>query len=152
MNSDSLETFYGAAWPISWVRFDSPYQPAALTKAAQSGRQHYVAGWSGSATIAAMFPTTQSVITYESSAEASAPMLATGREFLSAGRFTRQVPSTPLQQFVADVRARRIVRVEVAVRPRSRNLDVRWTLVHCRPFGFGVRSLRAAGRLYLTYV
>ena len=47
------------------------------------------------------------------------------------GGFSGQVPSTPLAQFVDDVRDGRIDQVLVAVRPPTRNPDLRWVLAHC---------------------
>ncbi len=76
-----------------------------------------------------------SVITAETSAQSSVPILATGHEFLPVGGFTGRVPSTTLAQFVADVRAGRVVVVLAAVAPRTRNPDLLWAVAHCRPLG-----------------
>jgi 4-amino-4-deoxy-L-arabinose transferase-like glycosyltransferase len=111
--------------------FDSPYQPAADTAAAQARWQRDVAAWPAVAAFSARFPLTQSVDTAETSAQLSVDVLASGREFLSVGGFSGQVPSTPLHTFVDDVRQRRVVDVLVGVSPLTRNPDMRWVLAHC---------------------
>ena len=111
--------------------FDAPYQPVATTAAAQAAWQRDVASWPALAADAARVPSAESVETDETSAQADGAVLASGREFLSVGGFTGQVPSTPLRTFVDDVRHRRVVDVVVPVAPLTRNPDMRWALAHC---------------------
>jgi hypothetical protein len=69
--------------------------------------------------------------------------LATGHEYLPVGGFSGQVPSTPLSQFVKDVRDGRINHVLVGVRPLTRNPDLRWVLSHCNPAPGAATASRA---------
>ena len=90
-----------------------------------------------------------SVITAETSAQSSVPILATGHEFLPVGGFTGRVPSPTLAQFVADVGAGRVVVVLAAVAPRTRNPDMLWAIAHCRPQrDRGTKAPSATMRLY----
>jgi 4-amino-4-deoxy-L-arabinose transferase-like glycosyltransferase len=135
--------------------FDSPYQSQSLSSSARSGWQHDVAQWPALAAHAATFPKDRSIETAETSPEVSIDVLATGREYLPVGGFSGQVPSTPLTRFVRDVRAGRIHDVVVAVRPASRNPDMRWVLGHCRPATSGGApraTLPSNGRVYRSYV
>ena len=108
----ALALLLGAAWASATAvsdglgPFDTPYQPAATTAAEQLGWSRDVAAWPAIASAVAHVPSTQSVETYETSAQASIHVLATGREFLPVGGFSGQVPSTPLPTFVDDVRHR----------------------------------------------
>jgi len=132
--------------------FDSPYQPAAVTAAAQASWQRTIAGWPASAASAAHFPSTQSVVTNETSALSSGDVLATGREFLPVGGFSGQVPATPLRAFIGDVRARRVGYVLVEVAPLTRNPDMRWVLAHCRAQSGRTATVRSdigVSRFYL---
>jgi 4-amino-4-deoxy-L-arabinose transferase-like glycosyltransferase len=113
--------------------FDSPYQSQALTTSEHAGWQREVAKWPALAARAATVPQGRSIETAETSAEVSQYVLATGREYLPVGGFSGLVPSTPLKEFVEDVRAGRIHDTLVAVRPPTRNPDLRWVLGHCRP-------------------
>ena len=83
--------------------FDSPYQSAALTAADHAANARSAANTAGLTRAAANVAPTVSVITAETSAQSSVPILATGHEFLPVGGFTGRVPSTTLAQFVADV-------------------------------------------------
>jgi hypothetical protein len=132
--------------------FDSPYQPAATTAAAQSQWERTIAGWAAMSVTAARFPALQSIVTNESSAQSSGGILATGREFLPVGGFSGQVPATPLPVFISDVRGGRVAFVLAQVAPLSRNPDIRWTMAHCGARtgkGGTVRSDTGLSRLYL---
>jgi 4-amino-4-deoxy-L-arabinose transferase-like glycosyltransferase len=133
----TLALLLGGSWASATVvadqlgPFDAPYQPAAATAAQQTGWQRDVASWAALAADAAPVPSAQSVETDETSAQASGSVLASGREFLPVGGFSGQVPSTPLNTFIDDVRLRRVVGVLVPVTPLTRNPDMRWVLEHC---------------------
>ena len=133
----ALALLLGGAWASATAvadglgPFDSPYQPAAVTAAEQLSWSHAIASWPSIAADAARIPTTQSVETYATSAQADNQVLASGREFLPVGGFSGQVPSTPLPVFIEDVRHRRVVNVLVPVKPLTRNPDMRWVLAHC---------------------
>jgi 4-amino-4-deoxy-L-arabinose transferase-like glycosyltransferase len=137
--SGAAALLVGAAWASGTAvanglgPFDSPYQSQALTASEHAGWQHDVSTWPALAARAASVPEDRSIETVESSAGISQEVLATGHEYLPVGGFSGQVPSTPLTQFVKDVRAGRITRVLVAVRPPSLNPDMRWVLSHCSP-------------------
>jgi 4-amino-4-deoxy-L-arabinose transferase-like glycosyltransferase len=132
--------------------FDSPYQPAAATAAEQTGWQRNVTTWPAIAAFARTSPPTQAADTWETSAQVSTFVLATGREFLPVGGFSGQVPSTPLPAFVVDVRDGRISRVAVSVRPRTRNPDMVWTEAHCAVVHTEAGTFRDNGNLYQRYV
>jgi 4-amino-4-deoxy-L-arabinose transferase-like glycosyltransferase len=151
----------GAAWASGTAvanrlgPFDSPYQSQALTTAEQAGWQHDLATWPALAAHAASVPEERSIETAETSAEVSQDVLATGHEYLPVGGFSGQVPSTPLAQFVKDVYEGRIKNVLVAVRPPSRNPDMRWVLSHCGPAPAAANSSGTPtltnGRRYHSY-
>jgi 4-amino-4-deoxy-L-arabinose transferase-like glycosyltransferase len=137
--SGTAALLIGSAWASGTAvagrlgPFDSPYQSQALTTSEHAGWQHQVATWPALAAHAATVPVGRSIQTVETSAQASGDVLATGREYLPVGGFSGQVPSTPLTKFVEDVRDGRVNQVLVAVRPASRNPDMRWVLGHCSP-------------------
>ncbi|HEX4161193.1 MAG TPA: glycosyltransferase family 39 protein [Acidimicrobiales bacterium] len=136
--------------------FDSPYQSQALTASEQAGWRHDVATWPGLAAHAATVPEGRSIETAETSSQVSQEVLATGHEYLPVAGFSGQVPSTPLTQFVRDVHDGRIVHVLVAVRPPTRNPDMRWVLSHCNPEPSSATSsgkpLVVEGRGYDSYL
>jgi hypothetical protein len=68
----------------------------------------------------------------ESSYLDSANIFATGREFLSVGGFSGEVPAPPLSQFVRDVATGKIHQATAAIAPRSRNPDIDWVIAHCQ--------------------
>jgi 4-amino-4-deoxy-L-arabinose transferase-like glycosyltransferase len=152
----------GAAWASGTAvanglgPFDSPYQSQALTVSEHAGWRHDVSTWPGLAARAATVPKGRSIETAETSAQVSQDVLATGHEYLPVGGFSGQVPSTPLTQFVRDVHDGRIVKVLVAVRPLTRNPDMRWVLAHCNPDPKNATSSGKPrvidGRSYSTYV
>jgi hypothetical protein len=152
----------GAAWASGTAvanglgPFDSPYQSQALTVSEHAGWRHDVSTWPGLAARAATVPKGRSIETAETSAQVSQDVLATGHEYLPVGGFSGQVPSTPLTQFVRDVHDGRIVKVLVAVRPLTRNPDMRWVLAHCNPDPKDATSSGKPrvidGRSYSTYV
>ncbi len=149
--------FLGSAWASGTVvaaglgPFDSPYQPAALTahNAAANARSAAVAA--GLDRAAARVAPSVSVITNETSAGSSVPILDTGREFLPVGGFSGRVPSPTLAQFVGDVRAGRVSLVLAAVAPRTRNPDMLWAIAHCRPLPYRGPDTRIAGRTMRFY-
>ena len=132
--------------------FDSPYQPAALTarNAAANARSAVVAA--GLNRAAARVSPTVSVITSETSAGSSIPILDTGREFLPIGGFTGRVPSPTLAQFVGDVRAGRVTVVLAAVAPLTRNPDMLWAIAHCPPVRYSGPDTHIAGRTMRFYL
>jgi 4-amino-4-deoxy-L-arabinose transferase-like glycosyltransferase len=150
--------FLGSAWASGTVvvaglgPFDSPYQPASLTarNAAANARSASVAA--GLDRAAARVPSTVSVITSETSAGSSVPILDTGREFLPVGGFSGRVPSPTVAQFVGDVRAGRVTVVLAAVAPPTRNPDMRWAIAHCRPVPTRGPDSRIAGRTMRFYL
>jgi hypothetical protein len=152
----------GAAWASGTAvangsgPFDSPYQSQALTASEQAGWQHDVATWPSLAAHAATVPHGRSIETAETSGQVSQDVLATGHEYLPVGGFSGQVPSTPLAQFVKDVHDGRINQVVVAVRPPTRNPDMRWVLSHCSTASAAATSSRTSfvtnGRHYRSYV
>jgi 4-amino-4-deoxy-L-arabinose transferase-like glycosyltransferase len=153
-----LALLLGGTWASATVvsarmgPFDSPYQPAALTAADRAGWQREIAGWPALAAGAARIPLTQSVVTNETSAQASEDTLATGREFLPVGGFSGQVPSTTLHSFVDDVRHDRVRTVLVEVAPLTRNPDMQWARAHCsRQTGSGA-SVHGNGATFRFFV
>jgi 4-amino-4-deoxy-L-arabinose transferase-like glycosyltransferase len=148
----------GAAWASATAvanglgPFDSPYQSQALTTSEQAGWQHDLAQWPALAAHAATVPAGRSLETAETSAEVSQRVLATGHEYLPVGGFSGQVPSTPLPQFVRDVRTGRVRDTLVAVGPTTRNPDMRWVLEHCRQSNPSGAPRVANGRSYRSYV
>ena len=148
----------GAAWASGTAvanrlgPFDSPYQAQALTASEHAGWQHDLSTWPALVAHAAGVPAGRSIETAETSAEVSGRVLATGREYLPVGGFSGQVPSTPLAQFVKDVRDGRINRVVVGVRPATHNPDMRWVLGHCSPAGTPSSGGVVNGRDYRSYV
>jgi len=147
----------GAGWATATAvadglgPFDAPYQPAAQTAAEHLGWEHAVATWPALAAAAAQVPSTQSVLTAETSAEVSMQILATGREFLPVGGFSGQVPSTTTAEFVHDVRAGRVADVAVLVRPHTRNPDMAWVLAHCAAVRGRAAGFVDDGRDYRRY-
>jgi 4-amino-4-deoxy-L-arabinose transferase-like glycosyltransferase len=139
----------GAAWASGTAvadrlgPFDSPYQPQALTASEHAGWHSDVATWPALGAHAATVPKGRSIETVETSAQVSNGVLATGHEYLPVGGFSGQVPSTPLSQFVKDVRDGRINHVLVGVRPLTRNPDLRWVMSHCNPAADSAKSPRA---------
>jgi 4-amino-4-deoxy-L-arabinose transferase-like glycosyltransferase len=111
--------------------FDSPYQPAALTAADHAANARSAALADDLARTAAKIPPRVSVITLETSAQASAPIMATGHEFLPVGGFTGRAPSPTFVQFIGDVRLGRVALVLARVAPRTRNPDMLWVIAHC---------------------
>ncbi len=150
--------FLGSAWASGTVvvaglgPFDSPYQPAALTAQdhAANGRSAAIAASLDRA--AARVAPSVSVITNETSAGSSLPILDTGREFLPVGGLSGRVPSPTLAQFVADVRAGRVTVVLAAVAPLTRNPDMLWAIAHCKPEPSGGPDSHIAGRTMHFYL
>lgn len=151
----------GAAWASGTAvanglgPFDSPYQSPQLTASEQAGWRHDVATWPALAALAATVPKGRSIETAETSAEVSEDVLATAHEYLPVGGFSGRVPSTSLTHFVRDVQDGRINQVLVAVRPPTRNPDMRWVLSHCSPapvVATSRTSFVTNGRRYLRYV
>jgi 4-amino-4-deoxy-L-arabinose transferase-like glycosyltransferase len=148
----------GAAWASGLSvsqglgPFDTPYQPAALTVAEHAQWQREVAGWPNQAAAAAGAPASRSIETAETSPQVSRDVLATGHEYLPAGGFTGQVPSTSVAQFEHDVRAGRIKNVLVAVHPLTRNPDMRWVRAHCQPTAGSSATVQTNDRSYARYV
>jgi 4-amino-4-deoxy-L-arabinose transferase-like glycosyltransferase len=148
----------GAAWASGTAvanglgPFDSPYQPQSLTNSDQAGWQRDVTSWPSQAAHASTVPKDRSVETAETSAEVSQDVLATGHEYLPVGGFSGQVPSTSLPQFERDVRAGRIQDTLVAVRPATRNPDMRWVLGHCHEASASSAPVVTNGRAYRVYV
>ena len=144
----------GAAWACAMSvanglgPFDTPYQSAALTAAEHAQWQHDLAQWSDQAASAATAPADRSIETAETSSEVSQDILATGHEYLPAGGYTGQVPSTTLAQFTEDVRTGRIENVLVAVHPLTRNPDMRWVLAHCQAVAGSAATVHIVGRDY----
>jgi 4-amino-4-deoxy-L-arabinose transferase-like glycosyltransferase len=140
--------------------FDSPYQSQALTMSEHAGWQRQLAAWPALVAHAATVPEGRSIQTVEMSSQVSGDVLATGREYLPVGGFSGQVPATTLAQFVRDVSDGRVNRVLAAVRPASRNPDMRWVLGHCSPAPAPASATRsttplvrvAEGRSYRAYV
>jgi 4-amino-4-deoxy-L-arabinose transferase-like glycosyltransferase len=147
----------GAAWASALAvldelgPFDAPYQNAARIALEQRDWRINLGATPAVASYADGFPTTQSVDTHETSAEASIYVWQTGREFLPAGGFSGQVPSTPLNEYVAYVREGRVVSVTVSVRPLTRNPDMVWTMAHCAPQRYGA-PFTPPGRQYRSYI
>ncbi len=148
----------GAAWASGTAvaadlgPFDSAYQPASLTAASQAGWARDVAGWPALVAGAKPYPADQSINTQETSAEASIVVMVTGREFLAVGGFTGRVPATPLPQFLAYVRERRVVGVLVGIRPHTRNPDMLWVLAHCRALTGPRATVRISSGVLHQYV
>ncbi len=132
--------------------FDAPYQPAAQTAAEQKGWQASLATFPALVAFARTSPPTRASDTWETSAQVSFFVMATGREFLPVSGFSGQVPATPLPAFIADVRDGRIARVAVSVRPRTRNPDMVWTEAHCAVVHAADGTIRLNGNLYQRYV
>jgi 4-amino-4-deoxy-L-arabinose transferase-like glycosyltransferase len=128
--------------------FDSPYQAASITAHDRAANARSAGVDAGLVRAAAKAAPTVSVVTAETSAQSSVPVLATGHEFLPVGGFTGRVPSQTLAQFVADVGAGRVVVVLAAVAPRTRNPDLLWAIAHCRPLRGETKAPSAATRFY----
>lgn len=148
----------GAAWASGTAvanglgPFDSPYQSQSLTSTEQAGWQNDMAKWHALAAHAATIPNDRAVETAETSAEVSQDVLATGHEYLPVGGFSGQVPATTLTQLVRDVRGGRVRDALVAVRPPTRNPDMRWVLAHCHPSTTATATTVTNGRTYRAYV
>jgi len=131
--------FLGSAWASATVvtaglgPFDSAYQPAALTAQEHAADVRSAAVSASLNRDAARVAPSVSVVTNETSAASSAPIVDTGREFLPVGGFTGRVPSPTRAQFVAYVRSGRVTLVLAAVAPRTRNPDMLWAIAHCAP-------------------
>ncbi len=132
--------------------FDSPYQPAPATAAAQAGWHRTVAGWAAAAARAARFPMAASVVANESSAQASGAVLATGHEYLPVGGFSGQVPATPLRTFIGDVRHRHVGYVLVGTDPLTRNPDMRWVRAHCSAQAGVAATVRTDAGVFRLYL
>jgi 4-amino-4-deoxy-L-arabinose transferase-like glycosyltransferase len=132
--------------------FDSPYQPAALTAAGHAGWQRTIDGWPALAARAAHVPLSSSIVTNETAAKSSGPILASGREYLPVGGFSGQVPSTQLHTFINDVRTGRVTSVLVEVAPMTRNPDMRWVLAHCHAQSGGATTIRNDSDVYRMYL
>jgi hypothetical protein len=130
---------------------DTPYQPASSSASLQAGWQREIAGWPAQAARAATVPAWRSIETVETSSEVSTDVLATGHEYLPVGGFTGQVPSTPLPLFVEWVRTGRIHTVLVAVRPQTRNPDMRWVLANCQSATGTNARVQVGSRTYDRY-
>jgi 4-amino-4-deoxy-L-arabinose transferase-like glycosyltransferase len=130
--------------------FDAPYPNARATAVDQRGWQAELAATPAVATYADTYPPRQSVDTRETSAEAGIYVFQTGREFLPAGGFSGQVPSTPLDQYLAYVRDGRVANVTVSVHPLTRNPDMVWTMAHCAPQRYGA-PFTPPGRQFRSY-
>jgi 4-amino-4-deoxy-L-arabinose transferase-like glycosyltransferase len=147
----------GAAWSSALAvfdelgPFDAPYQNAARTALEQRDWRLDLGATPAVADYADSLPTTQSVDTHETSAEASIYVWQTGREFLPVGGFSGQVPSTPLTEYLAYVREGRVVNVTVSVRPLTRNPDMVWTMAHCAPQRYGA-PFTPPGRQFRSYI
>ncbi len=91
--------FVGSAWASATVvtaglgPFDSAYQPAALTAQEHAADARSAAVSAGLNRDAARVAPSVSVVTNETSAASSVPIVDTGREFLPVGGFTGRVPS-----------------------------------------------------------
>lgn len=148
----------GAAWASGTAvanglgPFDSPYQSQSLTTTEHAGWQNDMAKWQALAAHAATIPKDRAVETAETSAEVSQDILATGHEYLPVGGFSGQVPSTTLTQLVRDVRGGRVRDALVAVRPATRNPDMRWVLGHCHPSTTTTTTTVTNGRTYRAYI
>jgi len=144
--------FLGSAWASATVvtaglgPFDSAYQPAALTAQEHAADVRSAAVSASLNRDAARVAPSVSVVTNETSAASSAPIVDTGREFLPVGGFTGRVPSPTLAQFVAYVRSGRVTLVLAAVAPRTRNPDMLWAIAHCPPPHGGGRDDDIGGR------
>jgi 4-amino-4-deoxy-L-arabinose transferase-like glycosyltransferase len=128
----------GSAWASGSVLasgqgpFDTPYQPADVTFLSQvvPARERAVQ-WPELVRYADFFPRGQAADVFESSAVASTANFATGREFLSVGGYSGQVPAPPLAQFIRDVDDGKVVDATATVSPRSHNPDIIWVITHC---------------------
>ncbi len=142
----------GSAWTAGTVvaaelgPFDTPYQAASVTASTHASRASSERLAAALQAAADRLPASVSVITSETSAGSSVPILDTGREFLPVGGFTGRVPSPTLAQFVRDVHQGRIALVLAAVAPRTRNPDMRWAEAHCRPLDYRGPDSTIAGR------
>ncbi len=147
----------GAAWASALAvfdelgPFDAPYQNASRTALEQRDWRLDLSATPAVANYADSFPTTVSVDSHETSAEASIYVWQTGREFLPAGGFSGQVPSTPLNEYLAYVRDGRVENVTVSIRPLTRNPDMVWTMAHCAPLRYGA-PLAPPGRQFRSYI
>jgi len=150
--------FLGSAWASATVvaaglgPFDSPYQSAALTARDHAANARSPAISAVLSRDAARVAPSVSVITNETSAGSSVPILDTGREFLPVGGFTGRVPSPTLAQFVGDVRSGRVTVVLAAVALRTRNPDMLWAIAHCPPLRYRGPDSDIGGRLMRFYL
>jgi 4-amino-4-deoxy-L-arabinose transferase-like glycosyltransferase len=133
--------------------FDTPYQPATVTYLAQTlpGRDRPVL-WAGLNRYARSMPPSQAADVFESSYLASYDIFATGREFLSVGGFSGQVPVPSLPQFEHDVADGKIVNATAAVKPRSHNPDMIWVIAHCRKVRGDAASYPQLGAIMQRYI
>jgi 4-amino-4-deoxy-L-arabinose transferase-like glycosyltransferase len=113
--------------------FDTPYQPSRITEITQvipALNRRYE--WPLLEQFADNVPRGEAADVIESSYLDSANIFATGREFLSVGGFSGEVPAPPLSQFVRDVATGKIHQATAAIAPRSRNPDIDWVIAHCQ--------------------
>ena len=144
--------FVGSAWAAATVvtsglgPFDSAYQPAALTAQEHAAEVRSAAVSASLNRGAARVAPSVSVVTNETSAASSVPIVDTGREYLPVGGFTGRVPSPTPAQFVAYVRGGRVTLVLAAVAPRTGNPDMLWAIAHCPPLHDRARDDDSGGR------
>jgi hypothetical protein len=133
--------------------FDTPYQPANLTDISQvRPAENRALEWPELNRFADSFPPSEAADVLESSDIDAPNILATGREFLSLGGFTGEVPAPSLTQFVRYVAECKVVRANVAVAPPSNNPDARWIIGHCQKQVGGVPTSVLFGSTLERYI
>jgi hypothetical protein len=132
--------------------FDTPYQPARITDLSQVlPTQDRLEQWPELNRYVKAFPPHEAIDVIETSFSAAYDVFATGREFLSVGGFTGEVPAPSLRQLITYVAEGRVVMAQAAVSPRSNNPDIRWIIAHCQKQTFGVPTFFYLGSTIQRY-
>jgi 4-amino-4-deoxy-L-arabinose transferase-like glycosyltransferase len=149
----------GSAWASGLVLasgegpFDTPYQPALVTVISQvDPARRRAVDWPELARYANQIPRTQAADVLESSYLASTDIFATGREFLSVGGYSGQIPAPPLPQFIRDVAQGKVVLATASVAPRSHNPDMIWVIAHCAKEDAPSARFRNLGTVMQRYI
>jgi hypothetical protein len=133
--------------------FDTPYQPSRITEITQVDTaldRRYE--WPLLVQYADNVPRGVAADVIESSYLDSEDIFATGREFLSVGGFSGEVPAPPLRQFIRDVATGKIQRATAAIAPRSRNPDIDWVIAHCQKVRTGNTVFSELGTTMQRYL
>jgi 4-amino-4-deoxy-L-arabinose transferase-like glycosyltransferase len=115
--------------------FDTPFEPAWVALVTQTDARrslHEAAAQSRTLEMFARAARTRILFVTDSSAVASAYILASGREVLPIGGFTGAIPSPTLRQIQADIAFGAVRLAIVPVVPPGDDPRIVWIRTHCR--------------------